>query len=294
LLPSSEFAEHRPPTAQRRPDSSVVALSTCSDGRRGGLQQQQQHEPAGPSGDNRSDTAWDPDAGGSYSAFSATIRSRPSTPLPAIDYHSAAAAAAAANSGDNDDLSDDCDDSGEAGRDWSAEMLQEVDLCQSWTRVMWTNNRFDDDDDNNNNNDNNNNDYGDTAGSLSTSSAASFDGSVEMRRTDDLLQLSTTDDDRYPSGEDDVSLQREDAASAPGSSNTWPWLSSSTVGSRSGPLVREFGDVGAPDRYDDGTSCSSECGNASAGPDDDYRGGFKTDDDDDGACAAPQQSRRNY
>jgi len=285
LLPSSELAEHRPPSAPRRPDTSAAALSPCSDRRRGGLPQQQQHEPAGPSGDNRSDTAWDPDAGGSYSAFSATIRSRPSTPLPANDYHGTAAAAA--NSGGNDDLSDDCDDSAEASRDWSGEMLPEVDRCQSWTRVMWTNNRLDDDT-------NNNNDYGDTAGSLSTSSAASIDGSVDMRRTDDFLQVSTTDDDRYPSDDDDVSLQREDAASAPGSSNTWPWSSSSTGDSRSGPRVQEFGDVGAPDRYDDGTSCSSNGGNASPGPDDDYRGGFETEDDDDGACAAPLQSRRSY
>lgn len=282
MVPPSS-AEYRPPTTTRRPDISAAAaaVSSCSDRRRGGLQQQ--HETAGPSGDNRPGTTWDPDAGGSFSAFSASIRSRSSTPLPANDFHGAAAAA-----NDNDDLFNDCS-SGEASRDWSAE-LQDVNRCRSWTRVMWTNNRFGDDDidddDNINNNYNNNNDYGDTAGSPSMSSS---EGS--MRRTDELLQLSMSDDGQYIS--DDVSVQREDATSIRGSSNSWPWSTSSTSDLRSDPQVREFGDVRAPDQYD-GTSYSSEGGNASAGLDD-CQGGTETDNDDDGgADTAPLQSQRNY
>lgn len=260
--PSSAFAEHRPPTAPRRPDTSAAAVSSCSDRRRGGLQQQ--YESAGPSGDNTPGTTWDPDVGGSFSAFSATIHSRSSTPLPVNDVYGAAEAA-----NENDDLSDDCG-SGEASRDWSAE-LQDVDRCRSWTRVIWTNNRFGDNV---------------TAGSLSTSTVSSEDGSIEMRRTDELLQLSTSDNERYL--DDDFSMLPVDAESVQGRS------SSLTIDSRSDPQVREFGDVRAPDRYD-GTSCSSEGGsNASSGLDD-YRGETETDDDDDaGAEAYPLQSQRNY
>lgn len=227
-----EFAEHEL-TTPRRPDTSVVS---CSDRSTSQQQQQQKHESAGPSNDDRSNTAtatpttWNLDVS-SYSAFSdrhmvedrsrfltsertvdnrqEVMRSQPSSPLPELlpanDFHSAAAEAAANN---DNDLSD---DSFGTTSDWSTELG--IDRCQPCTTQT---NRF-------HGNDNNN--Y-DTESSLST--LTSSDSSIEMRlaarhhplghnvnytrRTD--YQLSMRNNDRYPYDSSlspnlsDVSLQR--------------------------------------------------------------------------------------